>query len=176
MKTLSAMKKQFFVLFSFLFASIIYGQEIDTGFTLNTGPTYVNSEYKTIIIGKFGILIPKRDKIIKKDKAFNICDSFKLSLMMSGLPISLSSFESLELNSIHHNEFVKDSARVEYFNKPSGCIQSIFAYFVLKFPIIINGKLIDKSEEYGVLSKIGSNYKIRRIRRFLKKDYIEIQY
>jgi hypothetical protein len=169
------LKKLFFILFYFLFTSVFYGQEIDTGFTLITGPTYVNSAYRTIIVGKYGILIPKQDKISKKDKAFNFCDSFKLTLMMSGLPISLSSFDSLELNSIHHNEFIKDSTSVKHFNKTSGCLQSIFAYFVLKFPIIINGKLIDKSEEYSVLSKIGSNYKIRRIRRFLKKDIIDIQ-
>jgi hypothetical protein len=169
------MKKLFFILISFLYTCVFYGQEIDTGYTINAGPTNINSEYRTIIVGKYGILIPKQDKISKKDKAFNFCDSFKLTLMMSGLPISLSSFDSLELNSIYHNEFNKDSTRVEYFNKSSGCIQSIFANFVLKLPIIVNGKLIDKSEEYSVLSKIGSNYKIQRIKRFLKKDIIDIQ-
>jgi hypothetical protein len=63
------MVKLFFVLF--LCLSNILIAQVDSGMRLNVGASPINDEYKSVLFGKYFLILPIKDKITNKIDLYN---------------------------------------------------------------------------------------------------------
>jgi hypothetical protein len=167
------MVKLFFVLF--LCLSNILIAQVDSGMRLNVGASPINDEYKSVLFGKYFLILPIKDKITNKIDLYNYCDSLKLHISLSGLNISLNDFLSLKFNSFFSREFENNKSDIEKITHDSGCIKRIKIRLFLKLPIYLDGVLLDKKKEVEILSNVLFYKSVLKKKRFLRRSIVEIK-